>query len=275
MKLNFSQLAAMGLSLGALCSCSSTKQRIDYSWFSDTLTAAQEDSVNVEAGEGLAEALPAAEASEFTPPTPTPPATTPTPDTTAHKLGWFSQQQSAPDAAQTPSPASTTTPAQADTTRRKSKWFSQLQPAPAATDTTPQGTYMVQKGDVLSVIARRHRVSTAALARANNLANPNALRIGQVLTIPRPGLQTATAAPQPVATPQPVPAQPPAAATPAAPAPQAAVGNNYYTVCAGDTLARIARRYNTSISKIMQANSMTEAQANRLQIGQRILLPRN
>jgi LysM repeat protein len=46
-------------------------------------------------------------------------------------------------------------------------------------------------------------------------------------------------------------------------------------VCSGDTLARIARRYNTSIQKLMQANNMTQAQANRLKIGQRILLPRN
>ena len=138
---------------------------------------------------------------------------------------------------------------------------------------------MVQKGDVLSAIARRHRVSTAALAKANKLANPNALRIGQVLVIPGAGTQAQPAAsPAPVA-PATAPPSTPAPAVAPVPAPtpaaQPAAAANYYTVCAGDTLARIARRYNTTIQKIMQANNMTEAQAHRLSIGQRILLPRN
>ncbi len=253
MKLTLSQLAAIGATCGLLCSCGSSRQRIDYSWFRDTVTAAQEDVVTVEAGEGLAEALPASDSPEFTPP-PAPKAT----------------PQEAPEVA----PISTT--------EKKTRWYSRLfaqsqgSQAPAA----PQGTYMVQKGDVLSAIARRHRVSTAALAQANKLANPNALRIGQVLVIPGTGAQQRpVAAPAPATTPAVAP--PPAVApaprpTPAAaPAPQPATGANYYTVCAGDTLARIARRYNTSIQKLMQANNMTEAQAHRLSIGQRILLPRN
>ena len=257
MKPNLPQLAAIGLALSVLSSCSSSKQRIDYSWFRDTLTAAQEDSVNVEAGEGLAEALPAAEAAGFTPPPASPaPAATPQP-------------------APAPAPEAAATPQQT----RKTRWFSQRQPAPAQAEAAAQTTYTVQKGDVLSAIAKRHRVSTAALAKANNLANPNALRIGQVLTIPRAGVPQ-PAAPKPAA---PTPAAPTPAATPVAapaapaatPAPQAAPTAGYYTVCSGDTLARIARRYNTSIQKLMQANNMTQAQANRLQIGQRILLPRN
>ncbi len=265
MKPNLPQLAAIGLALSVLSSCSSSKQRIDYSWFRDTLTAAQEDSVNVEAGEGLAEALPAADTEGFTPPAASP----------------------APAAAPQPAPAPAAAPA-ADTTAKQptrvASWFSQRQPAPAQAEAAAQTTYTVQKGDVLSAIAKRHRVSTAALAKANNLANPNALRIGQVLIIPRAGVQQ-PAAPKPAA-PTPTPAAPAPATAPAtpvaapaapaaAPAPQAAPTAGYYTVCSGDTLARIARRYNTSIQKLMQANNMTQAQANRLKIGQRILLPRN
>lgn len=257
MKPNLPQLAAIGLALSVLSSCSSSKQRIDYSWFRDTLTAAQEDSVNVEAGEGLAEALPAAEAEGFTPP-----AASPAP-------------AAAPQPAPAPAPATGTAAKQPT---RVARWFSQHQPAPAQAEAAAQTTYTVQKGDVLSAIAKRHRVSTAALAKANNLANPNALRIGQVLTIPRAGVPQ-PAAPKPAApTPAaPTPATPAAApaAPAAAPAPPAAPTAGYYTVCSGDTLARIARRYNTSIQKLMQANNMTQAQANRLKIGQRILLPRN
>lgn len=256
MKLTLSQLAAIGATCGLLCSCGSSRQRIDYSWFRDTVTAAQEDVVTVEAGDGLAEALPASEAPDFTPPPapPTPPKAAP---------------KEAPQAV-------ASAPAE-----KAPRWYSRIfgqnqkKSAPAAI----QGTYMVQKGDVLSAIARRHRVSTAALAKANKLANPNALRIGQVLIIPGAGTQAQPVAHPAPATPAAAPAPAPAAAAVPAPRPTPAAtptaGADYYTVCAGDTLARIARRYNTSIQKIMQANNMTEAQAHRLRIGQRILLPRN
>ena len=49
--------------------------------------------------------------------------------------------------------------------------------------------YVVVSGDVLSKIAQRFAVTTAALAAYNELSNPNALRIGQELRIPPPGYQ--------------------------------------------------------------------------------------
>lgn len=52
--------------------------------------------------------------------------------------------------------------------------------APAATDGT---TYVVKKGDALSIIARRNGVSLKALKQANNLTSDN-IRIGQKLVIP-------------------------------------------------------------------------------------------
>ena len=48
----------------------------------------------------------------------------------------------------------------------------------------PGGRYTVMSGDTLGAIARRHRVSVAALAKANNLANPNRLAVGQILVVP-------------------------------------------------------------------------------------------
>ena len=109
------------------------------------------------------------------------------------------------------------------------------------------------------------------------------MSIGQVLTIPT-GATAPTAAATPVATPPPAAAPAPVVApapvaTPA-PAPAAALppgttAGIYYTVRQGDTLSTIARRYNTTIAKIMQANNMTAEQAHRLSIGQKILLPRN
>jgi LysM repeat protein len=51
--------------------------------------------------------------------------------------------------------------------------------------TTPQTrTYTVQRGDTLYSIAIKFSTTVAALASANNIANPNVIQIGQVLTIP-------------------------------------------------------------------------------------------
>lgn len=47
-------------------------------------------------------------------------------------------------------------------------------------------TYVVQPGDTLGAIAFRYGVSLEALMQANNLYNPNALDVGQVLKIPLP-----------------------------------------------------------------------------------------
>lgn len=45
-------------------------------------------------------------------------------------------------------------------------------------------TYTVRKGDTLSHIARRHGVRSDALARANNIKNPDHIQAGQTLHIP-------------------------------------------------------------------------------------------
>jgi LasA protease len=45
-------------------------------------------------------------------------------------------------------------------------------------------TYVVRSGDMLSAIAERFAVSVDALAKANNIANPDSLEVGQTLTIP-------------------------------------------------------------------------------------------
>jgi murein DD-endopeptidase MepM/ murein hydrolase activator NlpD len=53
-----------------------------------------------------------------------------------------------------------------------------------AADPNRPKTYIVQSGDWLSTIAERLNVSMEELIKANNITNPNALEVGQVLTIP-------------------------------------------------------------------------------------------
>lgn len=46
-------------------------------------------------------------------------------------------------------------------------------------------TYTVRSGDTLSAIARQFDTTIEALARANDIADPNVIDIGQELVIPR------------------------------------------------------------------------------------------
>ncbi len=59
------------------------------------------------------------------------------------------------------------------------------QPA-APTPAPPSGTtyHVVQMNETLGKIAAQYGVTTAALVRANNITNPNLIRIGQRLVIP-------------------------------------------------------------------------------------------
>ncbi len=97
--------------------------------------------------------------------------------------------------------------------------------APAAAD-----DYVVQPGDTVSHIARRHGVSVQAVVAANGLDSRASIRAGQVLALP-----TASAAPAPVA-------PTPAAVT--------------HTVISGDTVSALARRYGTTVAAIVAANGL-------------------
>jgi LysM repeat protein len=63
-------------------------------------------------------------------------------------------------------------------------------PAVASEDSIT--TYQVQPGDTLSGIAEQFGTTVAALAAANNIADPNLIYAGQVLTIVGPGNSAAT-----------------------------------------------------------------------------------
>jgi lysozyme len=58
--------------------------------------------------------------------------------------------------------------------------------SPTVTSPPPPAaqTYTVQPGDTLSAIAERHGTTADAISRANGIENPNAISVGQVLTIP-------------------------------------------------------------------------------------------
>jgi LysM repeat protein len=130
----------------------------------------------------------------------------------------------------------------------------QAPPKSLATKPASSGgsSYVVQQGETLSSIARKHKVSVTALTDANQLGAPDQIKLGQSLTIPGSGSETSSSA---VAT--------PAAAAPGKTAP--------YTVQKGDTLSSIARAHGSSISAIITENNL--ANPNSLALGQRLLVP--
>ncbi|MFW5692237.1 MAG: LysM peptidoglycan-binding domain-containing protein, partial [Chloroflexota bacterium] len=112
---------------------------------------------------------------------------------------------------------------------------------------TGQTTYTVQPGDNLFRIALRFGTSVDALAAANGITNVRLIYVGQALVIP----STTTPPPQ---TPPPPPVAP-----------------DVYVVQPGDTLNRIAARFNTTVSAILAVNNIPNP--NIIFVGQRINLP--
>lgn len=68
-----------------------------------------------------------------------------------------------------------------------------FQPAPSASG----ARYTVRPGDTLSAIGARFGVSYQSIARANGIANPNLIHVGQQLVIPGRGGSTPSPAPAP------------------------------------------------------------------------------
>ena len=60
----------------------------------------------------------------------------------------------------------------------------------AKTSPVTAGTYVIQPGDTLSVIAERFGISVAVLSEANGITDVNTIRPGQELNIPAPAPAT-------------------------------------------------------------------------------------
>lgn len=99
------------------------------------------------------------------------------------------------------------------------------------------GTYKVQKGDTLWNIAKKNNITVDELKRLNNL-NSNLLYIGQELILPNNEVVIEE--------------------------------GNVYEVQKGDTLYSIAKKYNTTVDKLKEVNSIV---GDLLTIGTTLLIP--
>lgn len=112
-------------------------------------------------------------------------------------------------------------------------------PTPAKKDAQ---TVIVQNGDALEKIARRHGVSVAALMQANDLSS-SSLKIGQKLVIPEGGKQVAAAIKKEA---------------------------KYYTVRAGDSPWTIASKNKIKLQELLSLNDLDDTSAKKLKPGDKL-----
>lgn len=112
--------------------------------------------------------------------------------------------------------------------------------APAAPAATSTSTYTVKAGDTLYKVANAHSTSVSKIQQLNNLSTTT-IHIGQKLKVSG----TASVV---VASPTPAPAAPPAQ-----------TNTTTYRVVSGDTLSKISRSYNVSVTQLMSWNNLSNS----------------
>jgi membrane-bound lytic murein transglycosylase D len=113
--------------------------------------------------------------------------------------------------------------------------------------TQPKSTYVyhrVRKGETLSLIASKYRISVRSIVRANNIRRKHFIRVGQKLKIPLRSTRGRTYASKPKLLP-----------------------NGKYQIKKGDSLWLIAKKFNTDTKTLMRINKL---RTSRLHVGQKI-----
>jgi membrane-bound lytic murein transglycosylase D len=114
---------------------------------------------------------------------------------------------------------------------------------------TPDIAYVVERGDSLSVIARRFNTSVSELVSLNQLASRNRIQIGQRLLLPQDNANS----------------QQLASST------EAVLEDGVYRVRRGDTVSLIAARYDIPENQLLGLNGIDDR--NRIYPGQELRLP--
>ncbi len=116
--------------------------------------------------------------------------------------------------------------------------------------------HVVRSGDTVGQLASIYGSTTSAIVEANGLNDSAFIRVGQTLVVPVRLGAPATS------TPTVTPLVPPTTAPPV---------TTTYVVVTGDTLGRIAVRFNTTASTLAQLNGITNP--NIIHVGQRLIIP--
>jgi LysM repeat protein len=165
----------------------------------------------------------------------------------------------------TPAPAQpTNTPAPAQPTNTLAVQPTNT-PAPVSGDFPSRIVHTVRAGDTVGRLATLYGSSIEAIIAANGLDEEALIFVGQNLVVP------VRLAPPATVTPTATQAVVIVTATPGAGDPPPATGTTTYVVQPGDTLRRIAQRFNTTVATLAQLNGI--ANVNLIFSGQRLTVP--
>lgn len=103
-----------------------------------------------------------------------------------------------------------------------------------------QLVYIVKKGDTLAKIAAKYGTTYQVLASYNRISNPNVIKVGQVIKIPKGDINNFKS------------------------------NTRSYVVKKGDTLSSIAKRYGTTYQKIAKDNGISNP--NIIKVGQVLII---
>ena len=123
----------------------------------------------------------------------------------------------------------------------------------SSTASTTAGTHKVVAGDTVWDLARKYSTTVASIIKSNNLNSAATIRVGQSLTMPGAGGAT------------------PAAATTSTSTSASTSASAAYKVVSGDTVWDLARRYGTSVTAIVSANSLNSSAT--IRVGQSLTIP--
>lgn len=135
-----------------------------------------------------------------------------------------------------------------------------------------QKTYMIQDGDTLGSIARKHGVERSELLKENRLSEGQPIYIGETLRIPMgPEEATSSENTKVAETPKPADAKKKSVVV-------GETGNtsekktaaNFHTVKKGDTLTSISRTYGTDVETLKSTNGL---KSDVISLGQKLKLP--
>jgi LysM repeat protein len=138
-------------------------------------------------------------------------------------------------------------------------------PAPVAASAAPvapaqltaNGTYIVQEGDSLSIIAQKLNVKTDDLIAINGLQDAKVIYIGQELKVPGGAAPVADTSSRPTEGTQ--------------VSFSGSIAGKTHTVAPGDTISGIAAKYNVAPSDLVHANGLDDA--DMVSIGQVLKIP--
>ncbi len=144
--------------------------------------------------------------------------------------------------------AATSSSSSSSSTASKPKTTSKSLNPPKRLSTPTLVTYKVRPGDNLSVIAARSGTTVSAIRKASGITG-SLIHPGQTIKVPYTpkGYKASSST--------------------------SSSRGGSYTVKSGDTIDSIARRHGLGFKQVLSANKMSEAQARKLQPGQKIIIP--